>query len=69
MPKYRGVEYKVIQGVRPRSWKWEIVLPEDGTKVGQSSSRIEAVRAAERAIERVAPAKKRLPPPNGNRGH
>lgn len=68
MPKYRGIEYHVIQGLRPRSWKWEIVLPNDGTKSGQSSSKLDAVRAAERAIERVlTPARKPLMPHEGNR--
>ncbi|MBI5264443.1 MAG: hypothetical protein HY852_21820 [Bradyrhizobium sp.] len=70
MPKYRGIEYSVIQGVQPRSWKWEIAVPEDGAKVGQSSSKLDAVRAAERAIERaLAPGQKRLISPKGNRPH
>ncbi len=68
MAKHRGIEYRVIQGVQPRSWKWEISLPEGGTKSGQSSSKLEAIRAAERTIEKLfTPAKKHLVPPNGSR--
>lgn len=68
MPKYRGIDYKVIQGVRPRSWKWEIALPGNGTKTGQSSSKLEAVKATERAIEKaLAPVKRRLSRRDGKR--
>ncbi len=63
MAKHRGIDYSVIQGLEPRCWKWEIALPDGRTKVGQSCSRIEAVRAAERAIERLLlPVKIRLMP-------
>lgn len=70
MPKYRGIEYNLLQGIRPRSWRWEIVLPQEGTKAGQSPSKLDAIRAAERTIERTLnPPKKRLVPPEGNRPH
>jgi hypothetical protein len=63
MPNHRGIEYRVIQGVQPRTWTWEILLP-DGTRTGQSKSKLEAVRAAERVIERaLAPARKPLVAP------
>ena len=61
MQKHREIEYRVLQGVEPRTWKWEIFLP-DGTKAGQSLSKLQAVRTAERAIEKAIGAKRRLPP-------
>ncbi len=67
MPTHRGIDYRIIQGVEPRSWKWELALS-DRPRSGHSMSRLDAVRAAERAIDKLlAPAKKRLVP-GGNPG-
>lgn len=67
MPKHRGIEYRVIQAVQPRSWTWEIILPELGIRSGLSGSKLEAVRAAERTIEKfLADQGKRPVPHTGN---
>ena len=50
--EYRGVEYRVIQGIKRGFWKWAVDTAA-GTRVGTSDSRDSAVSAAKRTIDRL----------------
>jgi hypothetical protein len=64
--KYRDVEYTVVQGVGRQLWKWGFVL-EMKAVTGQAATKAEAVREAERAIDRaLAPKRLRLVRPEGD---
>jgi len=62
MMEYRGIEYTVVQGIERGVWKWSASV--SGVVIsGQQPAKIEAVPAAERAIDRaLAPKKVRLVP-------
>jgi len=34
--EYRGKQYKIAQGTRPASWRWEVELHEKGVKSGEA---------------------------------
>ena len=58
--KHRDVEFTVVQGLGRQLWKWGFA--QDGKAViGQAATKAEAVREAERAIDRaLVPKKLRL---------
>jgi glycogen synthase len=56
--KYRDVEYTVVQGIGRQLWKWSI---DESIKSGHAATKAEAVKEAERAIDRaLAPNKLKL---------
>ncbi len=62
--KYRDVEYTVVQGLGRQLWKWSVSFNET-TVAGQAATKAEAVREAERAIDRaLAPKKLRVVRPD-----
>ena len=65
--KYRNVEYTVIQGIERQLWTWSFSF--EGIFLrGQAATKAEAVREAERAIERaLAPKKLKLVRPERDR--
>ena len=48
--EHRGVEYRIIQGIKRGFWKWSIET-EIGTKSGTSDSKEAAMAVAKRAID------------------
>jgi hypothetical protein len=55
--KYRDIEYTVIQGIERQLWKWSFSF--EGIFLrGQAGTKAEAVREAERAIDRAVTRKK-----------
>ena len=58
--EHRGVEYRILQGIRPGDWKWSVLLETAGKRSGQAVRRDDAVTAAKRAID-LALAPKRQP--------
>jgi hypothetical protein len=61
--EHRGVEYRIIQGIKPGDWKWSVET-ETGTKSGTSDRKDAAVIAAKHAIDDALDPKKRkfIPP-------
>jgi hypothetical protein len=58
--KYRDVEYSVVQGIQRELWKWSFSIDES-IKSGHAATKAEAVKGAERAIDRtLAPKKLKL---------
>ena len=61
--EHRGVEYRLIQGIKRGFWKWSVET-ETGTKSGTSDSKDAAMAAAKRAIDAALdPKKRKLNPP------
>jgi hypothetical protein len=58
--EYRGVEYRVIQGIKRGFWKWSVETGA-GTRIGTSSARDAAVSAAKRAINNLLDSSEREP--------
>lgn len=59
--EYRGIEYKLIQGIERGVWKWSVSLGDPKIiKVGQAKNKQDAVAEVERAIDRAL-ARKKLP--------
>jgi hypothetical protein len=56
--EHRGVEYRIIQGIKRGFWKWSVET-ETGTKSGTTDSRDAPMAAAKRAIENALDPKKR----------
>jgi len=56
--EYRGVEYRIIQGIKRGLWRWSADT-EAGTRVGTSDTRDRAVSAAKRTIDRFLDSTKR----------
>jgi hypothetical protein len=50
--KHQGIEYTVLQTANPSGWKWSFEREGRLPKTGIAYDRIEAVRAAELAINR-----------------
>jgi hypothetical protein len=64
--KYHDIEYTVIQGIERQLWKWGFAL-EGKPFTGQAVTKAEALRQAERAIDRaLAPKRLRLVRPEGD---
>jgi hypothetical protein len=60
--EHRGVEYRVLQGIRRGFWKWSVET-EAGTRSGTSESKDAAMAAAKRAIDNALdPTRRRLSP-------
>jgi hypothetical protein len=64
--EYQGFEYMVVQGIERGVWKWSTSVA--GVVVmGQEQTKLAAVAAAQRAIDRALAVKKvRLVPPQGS---
>jgi len=61
--EHRGVEYRIIQGIKRGLWKWSVET-ETGTKSGTSDGKDTAMAAAKRAIDTALdPIKRKLIPP------
>ena len=57
--EYRGIEYKIIQGIERGVWKWSVSLGDPKMiKVGQAKNKQDAVAEVERAIDKVLARKK-----------
>jgi hypothetical protein len=56
--EHRGVEYRIIQGIKRGFWKWSI---ETGTESGTSASKAAALAAAKRAIDNALDPEKTNP--------
>jgi hypothetical protein len=50
--KHQGIEYTVVQTAIPSGWKWSFEREGRVPKTGIAYDRIEAIRAAEIAINR-----------------
>jgi hypothetical protein len=62
--EHRGVEYRIIQGIKPGDWKWPVLSETAGRKSGTSDIKDAAVSAAKRAIDNALdPKKRKLSPP------
>jgi hypothetical protein len=59
--EHRGVEYRILQGIKPGDWKWSVETA-TGTKSGSSDNKDEAVIAAKRAIDNALDPKIRRKP-------
>jgi len=63
MMEYRDIEYAVVQGIERGVWKWSASVAGVAI-IGEQSTRLAAVAAAETAIDRALAQKKvRLVPP------
>ena len=61
--EYRGVEYRIMQGIQRGLWKWSVET-ETGTKSGTSQSKDAAMNAAKHVIDiALDPKKQKLHPP------
>ena len=61
--EHRGVEYRIIQGIKRGFWKWSVET-ETEKNSGKSDSRDAAMAAAKRAIDNALdPKKRKLIPP------
>ena len=61
--EHRGIEYRIIQGIKPGFWEWLVETATD-RKSGTSDSREAAMAAARRAIDNaLGPKKRKLDPP------
>jgi len=62
--EYRGKQYTIVQGVKPKSWKWAVHLDEKTVKSGEASSREAARNSVVWLIDKALSSKKmKLPPP------
>jgi hypothetical protein len=50
--EHQGIEYTVVQTANPYGWKWSFKREGHVPKTGIAYDRIEAIRAAELAINR-----------------
>ena len=66
--EYRGKQYSVVQALEGGLWKWEVSDMDGHTRSGNAPSRPAGIKTAERAIDKaLAPKKRRLVPPGGQR--
>jgi hypothetical protein len=56
--KYRGVEYKIRQGVERNVWKWSVSFKDGLTKSGQAVNRLRAIIIIWRLIDEVLGSRK-----------
>ena len=62
--KYRDIEYTLVQGIGGNIWKWSVAFEEIKIR-GQAKTKADAVKDAERAIDRkLAPKRLRLVKPD-----
>jgi hypothetical protein len=62
--RYRDVDYTVVQGLGRNLWKWAAAVNGAALR-GHAATRLEAIVAAERAIDRtLAPKKLKLVRPD-----
>jgi hypothetical protein len=55
--RYKGIEFQVVQTANPTGFKWTVRLDDKRARTGESYSRIEAIRDAQRGIDNVIKAK------------
>lgn len=55
--QYKEIEYSILQTACPTGWRWIAQLPGIRTSAGKASSRPEAIRLAQSAIEKALAAK------------
>ena len=55
--EHRGVEYRILQGIKSGDWKWSVLLETVEKNSGQAVRRDDAVTAAKRAIDLRLPRK------------
>jgi hypothetical protein len=66
MMRYRDIEYSLVQGLGRHLWKWSASVA-DVVITGQAITKSEAIKEAERAIDRaLAPKKLRLVRPGSS---
>jgi|GraSoi2013_100cm_1033763.scaffolds.fasta_scaffold28979_2 hypothetical protein len=53
--EHRGVEYRIIQGIKPGDWKWSVLSEAAGRKSGTSDTKDAAVSAAARSTTHSIP--------------
>jgi hypothetical protein len=64
--EYRGIQYTVVQGIGPDSWRWTVYLDEKTIKSGQATSRAAAMTSVVWLIDNaLKPKKVTLEPPFG----
>jgi len=55
---YKGIEFNIIQGIKPGVWKWSVSTSRGKAKNGQSKTKPNAVIAAWQAIDIILAPKK-----------
>jgi hypothetical protein len=55
---YKGIEFNIIQDIKPGVWKWSVSTSAGESKNGQSKTKPNAVIAAWQAIDKVLAPKK-----------
>jgi hypothetical protein len=56
--QYQGIEYTIVQTANPSGWKWSFEREGRRPKTGISYDRVEAILAAEGAINRALKEKR-----------
>jgi len=51
--EHKGIEYTVVQTINRSSWKWSFDREGRPPRTGIAYNRVEAIRAAERAIQQA----------------
>lgn len=51
--QYKGIEFQVVQTANPTGFKWTVRFDDKRTRTGDSYSRLEAIRDAQRCIDKV----------------
>jgi hypothetical protein len=51
--EYKGIQIQVVQTANPTGFKWTVQLDGKRIRTGESSSRVEAIFSAERAIDKA----------------
>src|SRR6478672_2272745 len=55
--EYKGIEFSILQTACPTGWRWIAQLPSMKISSGKASSRPEAIRLAQSAIEKAFAAR------------
>ena len=63
--EYRGIQYTVVQGIGPDSWRWTVRLDEKTMKSGQATSRAAAMNSVVWLIDKALKPTKVTPDPSG----
>jgi len=56
--EHQGIEYTIVQTINRFGWRWSFEREGRAPKTGVAYNRIEAVRAAERAISKALKEKR-----------